>query len=82
MTQGLATIGEARHVVLVATGRGQGGADRPGGRGPADGDVPGVGAAAAPPRARSSSTRRAAAGLGCADYYRAVFAGKPDWQPL
>ena len=28
ITQGLATIGAARHLVLVATGRGQGGADR------------------------------------------------------
>ena len=52
VTQGLATIGAARHAVLVATGADQGGADRGGRRGPADVDVPGLGAAAAPPRDR------------------------------
>ena len=50
VTQGLATILDARHVAARRDGSGQGGTDRPRRRGTADGDVPGIGAAAAPPR--------------------------------
>ena len=60
VTQGLGTILEARHLLLVACGPGKAAADRARRRGPADGDVPGVGPAAAP--ARDGRRRRAGGG--------------------
>ena len=64
VTQGLGTITDARHVLLVATGDVEGRAGRPSDRGAAGGGVPGVGAAAPPPRhgrARRGGGRRPAA---------------------
>ena len=52
VTQGLGTITDARHVAARGHRGAEGRAGRPGRRGAADGDVPGVGAAAPPARHR------------------------------
>ncbi|MET0324516.1 MAG: glucosamine-6-phosphate deaminase [Ilumatobacteraceae bacterium] len=81
VTQGLATIGEARHVLLVATG-----ADK---AAPLARAVEGPLTAMCPasvlqlhPHATVVVDEAAAAGLELADYYRSVYAGKPSWQHL
>ena len=81
ITQGLATIGEARHLVLVATG--------PAKAAPVARAVEGPLTAMCPasvlqlhPHVTVVIDEGAAADLAHAEYYRAVFAGKPDWQPL
>jgi glucosamine-6-phosphate deaminase len=81
ITQGLATIGAARHLVLVATG--------PHKAAPIAAAVEGPLTAMCPasvlqlhPHATVVVDEAAAADLRHAGYYRAVLAGKPAWQPL
>jgi glucosamine-6-phosphate deaminase len=81
ITQGLATIGEARHLLLVATGSAKA---RPVARavdGPLTAMCP---ASVLPlhPHATVVVDEAAAADLQHAAYYRSVYAGKPDWQAL
>lgn len=79
VTQGLGTILEARHLVLIATGAAK--------AAPVAAAVEGPLTAMCPasllqwhPRATVIVDEDAAAGLRLADYYREAFAGKPDWQ--
>jgi glucosamine-6-phosphate deaminase len=81
VTQGLGTILEARHLVMIATGSAK--AD------PIARAVEGPLAAMCPasvlqlhPHATVVIDEPAAAGLQLADYYREAFAHKPDWQAL
>jgi glucosamine-6-phosphate deaminase len=81
VTQGLATIGDARHLLLVATG--------PAKAAPIARAVEGPLAAMCPasvlqlhPHATVVVDEAAAADLELADYYRSVYAGKPSWQQL
>ena len=80
MTQGLATIGDARHLVLRRVRCGQGGADRRRCRGAAHGELPGVDPAVAPARHRRDRRRRRRPGWRTPAYYRETHAGKPSWQ--
>jgi glucosamine-6-phosphate deaminase len=81
VTQGLGTIGDARHVVLVATG---GAKAEPVARA-----LEGPLAAVCPasvlqlhPHATVVLDEAAAGELRLADYYREAYAGKPSWQGL
>ena len=81
VTQGLGTIGDARHVVLIATGAAK--AD------PVARAVEGPLAAVCPasvlqlhPHATVVLDEAAAGGLQLADYYREAYSGKPSWQGL
>jgi glucosamine-6-phosphate deaminase len=81
LTQGLATIGRARHLLLVAAGEGKARAVADAVEGPVSASCPASVLQLHPhatvlldPGAASLLTRRA--------YYREVFAGKPDWQGL
>lgn len=81
VTQGLATIGEARHLLLVATGDAK--------AAPIARAVEGPLAAMCPasvlqlhPHATVVVDEAAASELQLADYYRSVYAGKPPWQHL
>jgi glucosamine-6-phosphate deaminase len=81
VTQGLGTITDARHVLLVATGSPK--------AEPIARAVEGPLAAVCPasvlqlhPHATVVLDEAAAAGLKLADYYREAYAGKPAWQRL
>jgi glucosamine-6-phosphate deaminase len=81
VTQGLGTISEARHVVLIATGAAK--------AEPVARAVEGPLAAVCPasvlqlhPHATIVLDEAAAGGLQLADYYREAYAGKPAWQGL
>jgi glucosamine-6-phosphate deaminase len=81
VTQGLGTIGDARHVVLIATGAVK--------AEPVVRAVEGPLAAVCPasvlqlhPHATVVLDEAAAGGLRLADYYREAYAGKPSWQGL
>lgn len=81
VTQGLATIGEARHLLLLACGAAK--------AGPVAQAVEGPLAAVCPasvlqlhPHATVVVDEAAAAGLRYADYYRETYRGKPSWQSL
>lgn len=81
VTQGLGTITDARHVLLVATGKPK--------AEPVARAVEGPLAAVCPasvlqlhPHATVVLDEAAAAGLQLADYYREAYAGKPSWQHL
>ena len=81
ITQGLATIGDARHLVLVATGESKAGPVARAVEGPLTAMCP-ASVLQLHPHVTVVVDEAAAAGLAHADYYRAVYAGKPDWQPL
>jgi glucosamine-6-phosphate deaminase len=81
ITQGLATVGEARHLVLVATGAAKAEPVARAVEGPLTAMCPGS-VLQLHPHATVVVDEGAAAGLGHAGYYRAVFAGKPAWQQL
>ena len=81
ITQGLATIGDARHLVLVATGAGKAAPIGRAVEGPLTAMCP-ASVLQLHPHATVVVDEDAAADLVHADYYRAVFAGKPEWQPL
>ena len=81
ITQGLATIGEARHLLLVATGSAKA---RPVARaveGPLTAMCP-ASVLQLHPHATVVVDEAAAADLQHAAYYRSVYAGKPVWQAL
>ncbi|OLT16311.1 glucosamine-6-phosphate deaminase [Serinicoccus sp. CUA-874] len=81
LTQGLATIMQARHVVLVATGEGKARAVAQLVEGAVSARWPGT-VLQWHPHVSVLLDEAAAAGLGLARYYREAWANKPDWQGL
>ncbi|WP_341360443.1 glucosamine-6-phosphate deaminase [Georgenia sp. M64] len=81
LTQGLATIMSARHLVLVATGAGKAEAVHHLVEGPVSAMWPAT-IMQHHPRATVLVDDAAASRLQLAGYYREVFAGKPSWQGL
>jgi glucosamine-6-phosphate deaminase len=81
LTQGLGTIGDARHVVLIATGAGKAAAVRDMVEGPVSASCP----ASVLQLHRHVSVlldEDAARDLTLADYFRETYAAKPSWQGL
>ena len=81
VTQGLATILDARHLILVAAGRGKAAPIARAVEGPLTSMCP-ASVLQLHPHATVVVDDAAAAELQLAGYYRSVFAGKPGWQPL
>jgi glucosamine-6-phosphate deaminase len=81
LTQGLGTIGDARHVVLVATGSPKAEAVAAAVEGPVSASCP-ASALQLHQHATVVLDDDAAAGLKRVEYYREVWANKPDWQGL
>jgi glucosamine-6-phosphate deaminase len=81
LTQGLGTIGDARHVVLVATGSPKAEAVAAALEGPVSAGCP-ASVLQLHPHATVLLDDDAAAGLKRAEYYREVWANKPHWQGL
>lgn len=81
ITQGLATIGDARHLVLVATGEAKAAPIAAAVEGPLTAMCP-ASVLQLHPHVTVIVDEEAAVGLRLADYYRAVYAGKPEWQGL
>ncbi|WP_210648877.1 glucosamine-6-phosphate deaminase [Nocardioides sp. SYSU D00065] len=81
LTQGLATIGRARHLLLVASGEGKAEAVAAAVEGPVSASCP-ASVLQLHPRVSVLLDPGAASRLARADYYREVFAGKPEWQGL
>ncbi|WP_030754172.1 glucosamine-6-phosphate deaminase [Streptomyces sp. NRRL F-5135] len=81
ITQGIGTILEARHLVLLATGEGKAEAVAQAVEGPVAAFVP-ASALQLHPHATVVVDEAAASRLKLADYFRATFAAKPDWQGI
>lgn len=81
ITQGIGTILEARHLVLLATGEGKAEAVAQTVEGPVAALVP-ASALQLHPHATVVVDEAAASKLKLADYFRATYAAKPDWQGL
>jgi glucosamine-6-phosphate deaminase len=81
ITQGLGTILRARHLVLLAFGAQKADAVAGAVEGPVTASLPGS-AIQLHPHATVVVDEAAASGLRFADYYRYVYANKPDWQGL
>lgn len=81
ITQGIGTILEARHLVLLATGEGKAEAVAQTVEGPVAAIVP-ASALQLHPHATVVVDEAAASKLKLAPYFRATFAAKPDWQGL
>lgn len=81
LTQGLGTIMQARHLVLLATGRGKAEAVHQLVEGPISAMWPGT-VMQLHPHATVLVDDAAASRLQLGDYYRQTFASKPDWQGL
>lgn len=81
LTQGLATLGDARHLVLVATGAGKAEAVATAVEGPVSASCP-ASVLQLHPHATVVLDEDAAGALARAGYYREVWAHKPPWQPL
>lgn len=81
ITQGLGTILEARHLVLLAFGAGKAQAVADAVEGPLTAFLPGS-AIQLHPHATVVVDEAAASRLRLADYYRYTFANKPDWQGI
>ena len=81
VTQGLGTILEARHAVLIATGARKAEAVKALAEGPLAAFCPGS-VLQLHPHATVLLDEPAASGLALADYYRQTYAGKPAWQGL
>ena len=79
LTQGLGTIMDARHVVLIATGRTKAEAVRQLAEGPVSARWPAT-ILQHHPYVTVLVDEAAASGLELADYYREIAAGKPAWQ--
>ncbi len=79
ITQGLGTILEAGHLVLIATGEGKAAAVATAVEGPVSAFCP-ASILQLHPRATVVIDEAAAAGLQLADYYREAWDNKPDWQ--
>ncbi|MFF5564622.1 glucosamine-6-phosphate deaminase [Streptomyces sp. NPDC012623] len=81
ITQGIGTILEARHLVLLATGEGKAEAVAQAVEGPVAALVP-ASALQLHAHATVVADEAAASRLKLADYFRATFAAKPDWQGI
>ncbi len=81
LTQGLATIGEARHLVLLATGLAKADAVAAAVEGPVSARCP-ASVLQLHPHATILLDEPAASRLELASYYRECFEGKPSWQGL
>jgi glucosamine-6-phosphate deaminase len=81
LTQGVGTILEARHLVLVATGETKADAVAKTVEGPVTAFFPSS-ALQLHPHVSVVVDEAAAGGLQLADYYRQTYAGKPPWQGL
>jgi glucosamine-6-phosphate deaminase len=81
LTQGLGTISEARHLVLLATGAGKAAAVAAAVEGPVSASCP-ASVLQLHPHATVVLDDPAAGALARADHYREVYAGKPAWQHL
>ena len=81
ITQGLGTILDARHLVLLAFGAGKADAVAGALEGPVSTSNPGS-AVQLHPHVTALVDEDAAARLAHADYYRHAWANKPDWQEL
>jgi glucosamine-6-phosphate deaminase len=81
ITQGIGTILDARHLVLLATGAGKADAVAATVEGPVSALVP-ASALQLHPHATVVVDEAAATGLKLADYFRATYAAKPYWQGL
>ncbi|MFE7133273.1 glucosamine-6-phosphate deaminase [Streptomyces sp. NPDC057638] len=81
ITQGIGTILEARHLVLLATGEAKADAVALSVEGPLSALVP-ASALQLHPHATVVVDEAAASRLKLADYFRATYAAKPDWQGL
>jgi glucosamine-6-phosphate deaminase len=81
ITQGIGTILEARHLVLLATGEAKAEAVALTVEGPVSALVP-ASALQLHPHATVVVDEAAAAGLKLADYFRATYAAKPGWQAV
>jgi glucosamine-6-phosphate deaminase len=81
VTQGIGTILDARHVVLLAWGAGKATAVAGCVEGPVTAMLP-ASALQLHPHVTLVVDEAAAADLKLADYYRAVYAAKPDWQGI
>ncbi len=81
LTQGIGTILDARHLVLVATGESKAEPIARAVEGPLTAMVP-ASALQLHPRATIVVDEAAAVGLTHADYYRHAYANKPDWQNI
>ena len=81
LTQGIATIMEARHVVLLATGHAKAEAVALAVEGPLAAVVP-ASVLQLHPHATVIVDEAAASGLKLADYFRTTYAHKPAWQGL
>ncbi len=81
LTQGLATIGDARHLLLVATGASKADAVAAAVEGPLTASCP-ASVLQLHPHVTVLLDAAAAARLANAEHYRHVYAGKPAWQRL
>lgn len=81
LTQGLGTVLEARHLLLLATGAGKAEAVARAVEGPLSASCP-ASVLQLHPHATVLLDRPAASGLDRADHYAEVFAAKPAWQGL
>lgn len=81
LTQGLGTIDEARHLVLIATGESKADAVAAAVEGPLSAYCP-ASAIQWHPHATVLLDEAAAASLALAEYYRYAYANKPRWQHL
>lgn len=81
ITQGIGTILEARHLVLLATGEAKADAVALAVEGPLSALVP-ASALQLHPHATVVVDESAASGLKLAGYFRATYAAKPDWQGI
>jgi len=81
LTQGLGTIREARHLVLIATSSTKATAVRRLVEGPVSASCP-ASVLQLHPHVTVILDEDAAAELSLADYYRQTYAGKPEWQSL
>ncbi|MFC7221120.1 glucosamine-6-phosphate deaminase [Streptomyces polyrhachis] len=81
ITQGIGTILDARHLVLLATGEGKADAVAATVEGPVAAIVP-ASALQLHPHATVVVDEAAASKLKLADYFRQTYAGKPSWQGI
>ncbi len=81
LTQGLGTILDARHLVLIATGAGKAAAIAAAVEGPVSASCP-ASVLQLHPHVTVLLDEAAAAGLERSEYYREVHAGKPSWQGI
>lgn len=81
LTQGLGTISEARHLILVASGKGKAEAVAAAVEGPLTASCP-ASVLQLHKHVSLLLDEEAGSALARAQYYRASYAGKPDWQGL